>query len=548
MFYLSYVESYYPPPGLPYPGIAYPGYGAPQMPSYGAPPLGMPEPYPSPPLPMPGSGPTDEGTDKPVPPPPKPQHGIAPPLPVSPPPQMWSGVGMNTQMPYYPPTIPSYGAYAPVSYPSYTDTSIPLQHHQQHYQQGQHQQHTRTSRKHDRRQSHSSNNQTKNDLPESERCTLLCTGIPMYIKEEEILAHFKTFGRVVMLMVTPSDPTAAASAASTAGSGGGSTSEDGGTVGVTSGGDKDKEGKKVYNECLVQFDSVENAKKCYGSPIAVLNNRFIRITQSTFNIIPLADVPPPTEEELLEIHNIQLQQKQLKAGLSTTTATTTTSTTTAVSGSSGVPTAGAPNLTYALGGYTPRPRGPPRGLVPLGKPAKNKKYVAGVTDVASITTAATTPAKDTTIASSTTTHQTSLTVSTDETSPTSTAIPTTEHTDQPSSTEPSSTTTTAAAKTETPGKKPIVIAPAAAPTKEDLALQSQYDDLRRLRGQVDNIWKSKHALMQVRFESSITSYVSFYNMLYTELTSLSYVYRVKSISSRRCSPSSKALKAGAVRP
>ena len=537
------------------------------MPSYGAPPLGMPEPYLSPPLPMPGSGPSDEGTDKPLPPPPKPQHGIAPPLPVSPPPQMWPGVGVNTQMPYYPPTVPSYGAYAPVSYPSYTDTSIPLQHQQYPQQQGQHQQHTRSSRKHDRRQSHSNNNQTKNDLPESERCTLLCTGIPMYIKEEEILAHFKTFGRVVMLMVTPSDPTAAASATTTTGTGGagegnGSTSE-GGAAGVTSGGalngggdkggDKDKEGKKVYNECLVQFDSIENAKKCYGSPIAVLNNRFIRITQSTFNIIPLADVPPPTEEELLEIHNIQLQQKQLKAGLSTssTTASTTASTTTTGGGTtSGVPTAGAPNLTYALGGYTPRPRGPPRGLVPLGKPAKNKKYVAGVTDVASITTTTTTPTKDTSIASSTSTHYASLSVSTDETSPSSVPVPTTEHTDQPSSTEPSisSTVTTAAKTTETPVKKPIVIAPAAAPTKEDLALQSQYDDLRRLRGQVDNIWKSKHALMQVRFESSITSYVSFYNMLYTELTSLSYVYRVKSISSRRCSPSSKALKAGAVRP
>ena len=480
------------------------------MPSY--PPLGMSEPYPSPPLPMPGSGASDEGADKPLPPPPKPQHGIAPPLPISPPPQMWPGVGMNTQMPYYPPTVPSYGAYAPVSYPSYTDTSIPLQHQQYPQQQGQHQQHTRSSRKHDRRQSHSNNNQTKNDLPESERCTLLCTGIPMYIKEEEILAHFKTFGRVVMLMVTPSDPTAAASATTTTGTGGagegnGSTSE-GGAAGVTSGGalngggdkggDKDKEGKKVYNECLVQFDSIENAKKCYGSPIAVLNNRFIRITQSTFNIIPLADVPPPTEEELLEIHNIQLQQKQLKAGLSTTSTTATTATTTAAASgaTSGVPTAGAPNLTYALGGYTPRPRGPPRGLVPLGKPAKNKKYVAGVTDVASITTT-TTPIKDTTAIASTL-HQTSLTVSTVETSPFS-AIPTTEHTDQPSTLESSTSTTTAIkTTTDTPVKKPIVIAPAAAPTKEDLALQSQYDDLRRLRGQVDNIWKSKHALIQVR--------------------------------------------------
>jgi len=61
------------------------------------------------------------------------------------------------------------------------------------------------------------------------------------------------------------------------------------------GGEKEKEGggekeKKTYNECLVQFFEAAHAKKCVNSPLAVLSNRFIKISQHYDNIISTAEV------------------------------------------------------------------------------------------------------------------------------------------------------------------------------------------------------------------------------------------------------------------
>lgn len=299
-----------------------------------------------------------------------------------------------------------------------------------------------------------SNQTPKNELPENERFTLLCTGIPKYIKEEEMMTHFKAFGRVVQLQVTASDTTPAASADAT------STDE-----------------KKTYNECLVQFGSFEDAKKCFSSPEAVLNNRFIRIQQSSFNIIPPADVAPATVEELQEIETIQMNK-------------------------SAAAKAKATGVTVPLATGPPRPRAP-RPVVPLGKPAKNKKYIAGITPVSAPATTATTtkPAINTTATESGDSdhadgnNNKESNISDDATATTDAKEGTDGEETGAESTEidPSSSDTNQTPSKHSKTTRPIV---SAAPTKATMALQQQYDDLRKLRGQVDNIWKTKHNLLQ----------------------------------------------------
>lgn len=284
---------------------------------------------------------------------------------------------------------------------------------------------------------HGGSQAPKNELPENERCTLLCTGIPKYIKEEEMMTHFKSFGRVVQLQVTASEPPAGVPAAD-------STSTD---------------EKKTYNECLVQFGSWEDAKKCFSSPEAVLNNRFIRIQQSSFNIIPPADVAPATTEELAEIERIQ-QQKFAATK------------------------AKAAGVTLSPAASAPRPRAP-RPVVPLGKPAKNKKYIAGVTPISTAKPtpeATTTPVKD---------GSTGALKEKED-------VVDGEIKEGVENDVESADVTPSDPSSEGQPSKPIRPKPAApaAPTKATMALQQQYDDLRKLRGQVDNIWKTKQNLLQ----------------------------------------------------
>jgi hypothetical protein len=130
---------------------------------------------------------------------------------------------------------------------------------QEEKKKGQYPPHNQKSKQH-RYQQHSS-------LPEHERCTLKCNGIPQYVKDADLMGHFKAFGRVVELQLIELE----------------------GAV---------KDGEKKYNECLVQFSSAQEAGKCLRSPTAVLNNRFIHVLESPFNIVPFADVPPPKEDEL----------------------------------------------------------------------------------------------------------------------------------------------------------------------------------------------------------------------------------------------------------
>eukprot|EP01034_Spumella_vulgaris_P024758 gene24758-31135_t len=115
--------------------------------------------------------------------------------------------------------------------------------------------------------------QPQQTLEEWERFTLKCTNIPYYATEEQVRAHFESFGHLVELQLTP--------VAARPGADANPTSE-----------------RKPNSEALVQFLSVANAKKCFNSPAPVLNNRFIKLVQSHFNIIPPADVEAPSEEVL----------------------------------------------------------------------------------------------------------------------------------------------------------------------------------------------------------------------------------------------------------
>lgn len=101
-------------------------------------------------------------------------------------------------------------------------------------------------------------------LPDDRRFTLRCTGIPSYVSKEDIMKHFEAFGSIVELHYNL-------------------TKRD------------DTENKKAYNECLVQFYHLENAKKCYNSPLPVLNNRFIKLFQANTNLINIAEVTASSE-------------------------------------------------------------------------------------------------------------------------------------------------------------------------------------------------------------------------------------------------------------
>ena len=96
-----------------------------------------------------------------------------------------------------------------------------------------------------------------------EQCTVKCTGIPQYVKEVDLYNHFSSFGRIVKLSLFRLAPE----------------------------NDIDSSGKgKVYNEAMVQFHDVSEAKKCLGSPQSVLDNRFIKLFSSKENLIAPRDV------------------------------------------------------------------------------------------------------------------------------------------------------------------------------------------------------------------------------------------------------------------
>ena len=149
------------------------------------------------------------------------------------------------------------------------------------------------------RQSYQKKTVNKANLPENERFTLKCTGIPSYVKEEDIKAHFESFGNIVKIQITTMEDSNKNEKDNNAGDGG---------DGEDNKESEEKEKKKTYNECLVQFYSVANAKKCLTSPTPVLNNRFIHVYQNHFNIILPSDVEP-LPYEMVERDRLLLTQE-----------------------------------------------------------------------------------------------------------------------------------------------------------------------------------------------------------------------------------------------
>ena len=92
----------------------------------------------------------------------------------------------------------------------------------------------------------------------AESHTVRCTGIPQNVQEKDLFKHFKAFGRIASLKL------------------------------LRHGGDNN-DGRKVYNECCVQFIDPTNAKKCVIAPSAVLNNRYIKVFLSNLNVIDPAE-------------------------------------------------------------------------------------------------------------------------------------------------------------------------------------------------------------------------------------------------------------------
>lgn len=124
-----------------------------------------------------------------------------------------------------------------------------------------------------------------------ESSTVRCSGIPSYITESDLYSHFVTFGRVLELRISP-----------------GSNVNSNNLNGVAGG--------KVYGECLVQFVSAMDAKKCVTSPLPVLNNRFIRVSFSRGNIIPPGSLsmytpPIPAPTSSTSAHNLSAAESSL---------------------------------------------------------------------------------------------------------------------------------------------------------------------------------------------------------------------------------------------
>lgn len=307
------------------------------------------------------------------------------------------------------------------------------------------------------------NNGGYNSLPEFERFTLKCTGIPSHVSETELRKHFKQFGRIVLLQLNVNTSVTTDSADKQGGASGGE--------------------KKVYNECLVQFANCDDAKKCFSSPMAVLNNRFIRLHQADFNVIPPADVPEPTEEELAEEDN-----KESAAGNAGE----------APLSGRGFGRRGGSNM--GRGG-----RGLGRAGAVNGR-FSNKRYVAGQTDVGhpstSVTPSATTAVtalkshveagdQDAGLVEGLGADSMYADIPTAPTGDDATAS--TESTYRPPTTYPTQSNRapiSAAAKAATEQRN----------AKDELVLTQKFEELKKLRTEADSIWKKKEELLQGQIE------------------------------------------------
>lgn len=126
--------------------------------------------------------------------------------------------------------------------------------------------------------------------PPPEATTILCTGVPHFVKETALFQHFKQFGIVVALRILRF-PFAAAGA-------------DGEAHGDT---------KRVYNEAYIQYATAAQAQKCVSSPKSVLDNRFIKVFISNLCIVDPAKATavsaPKGQDAAKEFRQRDVQRK-----------------------------------------------------------------------------------------------------------------------------------------------------------------------------------------------------------------------------------------------
>jgi hypothetical protein len=174
------------------------------------------------------------------------------------------GVSVPGAMPAPPPGAPPP---PPPSGPPPIPRGMPPR--QQHQQQNHQSQHESFGR--ERGGGGGGRHSNQNQLPEGERCTIKCSGVPTYTKPSELLLHFHSFGQLVATRtelngrIINADELAAVQAQVGAGEG---------------------KGTHQYYDFHAQYCSPEDARKCHSSAKAVLGNRFIKVFVQGSNLVP----------------------------------------------------------------------------------------------------------------------------------------------------------------------------------------------------------------------------------------------------------------------
>ena len=137
-----------------------------------------------------------------------------------------------------------------------------------------------------------SNTFNNTPLNPNEKCTLKCTGIPSYVNEIELVNHFRSFGKLVFTQYN-----AAATSSSSVVNDEEEEGVEGNKTATATNSVGGNDNVRKYGEYYVQYSLVEDAKKCFTSAKAVLNNRFIKLYFHNVNMIPKAVFREGDEEE-----------------------------------------------------------------------------------------------------------------------------------------------------------------------------------------------------------------------------------------------------------
>lgn len=174
---------------------------------------------------------------------------------------------------------------------------------------------------------HGHGNHNSMKLADHEKCTIKCTGVPSYVSEYELMAHFRSFGKLV-------------STRSVTGENSSNSSKEEDEI------QEDGKTERKYSTYYAQYTNAEDAKKCFTSAKAVLNNRFIKLFYNPMNLIEINDSPESVtyvtqlvegKEKDFEALKTQYEQKKQQSNKNQAGANGVGST-----GSQGMPASGVP--------------------------------------------------------------------------------------------------------------------------------------------------------------------------------------------------------------